>query len=236
MMESAPRTSVIIPVYNGERYLLDALDSVFAQTYRPLDVIVIDDGSTDGSAAIAQSFKELRYLYQMNQGVATARNLGIQVAQGEFIAFLDQDDVWTPNKLEVQIGLLRERPELGFVLAHQRVFFEPETEFPRWLRKGLEAQDHLGFLPGTLVVRKNVFARVGFFDTAYRFGYDDAEWLFRAKDSGVAHAVLPQALLHKRVHDANQLTLHFDRFYPTMLHLLKRSIDQRRAHKREPHD
>ena len=95
--------SVIIPVYNGENYLSQAIDSVIDQTYSPIELIIVDDGSTDKSKEIASSYSQVNYVYQENQGVAIARNTGIFKSQGEYIAFLDQDDIWTANKLKLQV-------------------------------------------------------------------------------------------------------------------------------------
>ena len=96
---SSPLVSVVVPVYNGEAFLRETLDSVFAQDYDPIEVIVVDDGSTDGSARIAQSYSEVRYHWQENAGPAAARNRGIEVAQGEFVAFVDSDDIILPHKV-----------------------------------------------------------------------------------------------------------------------------------------
>src|ERR1043165_3045241 len=120
-----PLVSVIIPVYNGARHLRAALESVFAQTYRSFEVIVVDDGSVDESAIIAQSFPEVRYIHQTNCGVAAARNHGIEAARGEFLAFLDQDDLWTPDKLRLQIEYLLSHPEIGYTLTRQKFFLDP---------------------------------------------------------------------------------------------------------------
>jgi glycosyltransferase involved in cell wall biosynthesis len=101
--------SCIVPVYNGERYLGETLDSIFAQTYQPLEIIVVDDGSTDGTATVAASYgQRVRYLCQTNQGKAAARNRGFGAAQSEFIAFIDADDLWHPEKLTRQITRLHE--------------------------------------------------------------------------------------------------------------------------------
>src|ERR687893_681850 len=100
---SAPLVSCIVPVFNGERYLQAALDSIFAQTYRSLEVLVVDDGSTDNTAAIVGSYGDrVRYLQQDNHGPSAARNRGIEAATCEFIAFLDADDLWHAEKLERQ--------------------------------------------------------------------------------------------------------------------------------------
>src|SRR5919112_2696990 len=122
--------SVIVPVYNGERYLAAALQSIFEQDYRPFEVIVVDDGSVDDTAKIARSFQQIHYIYQSNQGAAAARNAGVATAQGELIAFLDADDVWVPNKLSVQADYLFRHPEVGYVVARGRHFLESEANFP----------------------------------------------------------------------------------------------------------
>src|SRR6185503_10895386 len=130
MTEQQPLVSVIIPVYNGARYLRAALESVFAQTYRPFEVIVVDDGSIDDSGVIAQSFPDVSYMRQENQGVAAARNHGIEAARGDFFAFLDQDDLWTPEKLKLQIEYLLNHQDLGYTLTQQQYFLEPGTTLP----------------------------------------------------------------------------------------------------------
>src|SRR4026207_773633 len=125
MTDENPLVSVIVPVYNGRRYLRAALESVFAQTYRPIEVIVVDDGSVDDSGTIAQSFPEVRYMHQTNQGVAAARNNGIDAAQGEFFALLDQDDLWATDKLKVQVDYFLNHPDVGYTLTQQKFFLEP---------------------------------------------------------------------------------------------------------------
>jgi glycosyltransferase involved in cell wall biosynthesis len=135
MTSENPLVSVIIPVYNGARFLRAALESVLAQTYRNFEVIVVDDGSVDDSGVIAQSFPEVRYIHQTNQGVAAARNHAIEVARGEYFAFLDQDDLWTADKLKLQIAYLLSHPEVGYTLTQQSFFLEPGATLPAWFRK-----------------------------------------------------------------------------------------------------
>jgi len=216
----------VIPVYNGERYLASALQSVFGQDYHPFEVIVVDDGSVDGSADIARSYKEIQYMHQRNQGVGVARNVGIAAARGQFIAFLDQDDLWATNKLSVQVEYLLQRPEVGYVLAGQRLFLEPGTSRPPWLKRELLLKDHTGFVPGTLVVRKTIFEQTGVFDSSYRNG-SDAEWLFRAKDLGIAAGILPEVLLYKRIHGSNQ-SHETEMSKAEIFQALKASLDRRR--------
>src|ERR1700758_706720 len=96
--------SVIIPVYNAEKYLAEAIESVLAQTYRPIEVIVVDDGSTDSSADIAKRFASVRYCFQSHSGLGATRNRGIDLSQGKFLAFLDADDLWVEDKLTHQMA------------------------------------------------------------------------------------------------------------------------------------
>jgi glycosyltransferase involved in cell wall biosynthesis len=103
--------SVIVPAHNAEKFLAEALASILAQDYRPIEVIVVDDGSTDGTATIAQAYTDVRYVFQKKQGAAAARNAGLAICSGALIAFLDADDLWVPNKLSRQSAYLDEHPE-----------------------------------------------------------------------------------------------------------------------------
>ena len=197
-----PLVSVIVPVYNGERYLAATLESVLAQDYRPLELLVVDDGSTDGSAAVARSFPGARLVQQRNAGAATARNTGIAESRGDLLAFLDSDDLWLPRKLSLQVGYLVSHPETGFVLTRQRIVLEPGLPKPAWLKPELLANDSVGYLPSTLLVRRNVFAKIGLFNPQF-VPSEDAEWFFRARDAGVPMGVVEEVLLEKRVHSAN---------------------------------
>ena len=116
---SAPLVSVVVAVHNGERFLRPALQSLYAQDYEPFEVIFIDDGSTDGSADIAREFAGIRYVHQENKGLAAARNAGLELAQGEFLAYLDDDDIIPSHKLRRQAGYLVDNPEVGCVLGRQ---------------------------------------------------------------------------------------------------------------------
>src|SRR4051794_39471252 len=126
---SAPTVSCIVPVFNGERYLREALDSILAQSHSALDVLVVDDGSTDDSAPLAKSYGDrLRYFFQPNAGPAAARNVGLAAARGEFVAFLDADDRWHPHKLTLQLARFGARPELDYCVTHVQNFWVPELK------------------------------------------------------------------------------------------------------------
>ena len=227
MTEELPLVSVIIPVHNGARYLRAALESVFAQTYRPFEVVVVDDGSTDDSGVIAQSFQDVHYIHQANEGVAAARNNGIEAARGEFLAFLDQDDLWTPEKLTLQIAHLLSHPELGYTLTDQQFFVDPGETLPAWFRKELFSSAHPGWVLGTLVVRRAAFEKVGGFATGYAAA-SDSDWFFRAKAAGISMAVVPELLLMKRIHGANESANAKD-VLSELRKVVKSSMDRQRG-------
>lgn len=227
MAEKHPLVSVIVPVHNGGRYLRAALESVLAQTYQPFEVIVVDDGSVDDSGVIAQSFSDVRYIHQANQGVATARNNGLEVARGEFFAFLDQDDLWTPAKLKLQIAHLLSHPDLGYTLTQQQFFLDPGATIPAWFRKELLAEVHTGWVLGTLVVRRTAFEQIGYFATGYSAA-SDGDWFFRAKALGIPMAVVPELLLLKRIHGANE-SARAKEILSELRKVVKSSLDRHRS-------
>jgi glycosyltransferase involved in cell wall biosynthesis len=218
-----PFVSVIVPVYNGERFLEAALTSIFNQDYQPIEIIVVDDGSTDGTADIVRLLKNIYYIYQANQGHSVACNTGIAAAEGEFIAFLDADDMWMPQKLSLQVAYLNQHPDVGFVFSHRRMIIEEGVKPPSWHRE----QDSPGLFVSNLLARKDIFKSVGLFNPEYRFG-NTSEWFARARDVEIPMAVLPETLSLYRVHDQN-LTHHLDEMRHDVLRALKSSIDRQRS-------
>jgi glycosyltransferase involved in cell wall biosynthesis len=222
-----PLVSVIIPIYNGERYLAAALQSAFTQDYQSWEIIVVDDGSTDGGARLVPTAVNVRYIRQENQGVAAARNVGIIAAQGEYLAFLDQDDLWEPDKVRLQVDYLLRHPQVGYVIVHERLMLEPGVDAPSWLKTDLLARDHPAFVPSALMTRQSTFDRVGMFDQRYRMG-SDSDWFFRAKDLGVPMSVLPQTLLIRRIHDRNH-SAQTSTATREMLQIARASLDRQRT-------
>jgi glycosyltransferase involved in cell wall biosynthesis len=222
-----PMVSVIIAVRNGERFLRSAIESVLAQTYRPFEIAVIDGHSDDQTAAIAGSFPEARVVPQAGRGVADAYNLGIESAKTDFIAFLSYDDLWTPDKLSVQMSYLIAHPEIAYTIARIKFFLEDEKSIPAGFRPELLEGDHIGRIMETLVARKQVFDLVGKFDTSLSTA-EDVDWYSRAADKGVPMAIMPYVLLHKRVHDAN-LSIQTLTNNQNLLKTLRRSIERKRS-------
>jgi glycosyltransferase involved in cell wall biosynthesis len=185
---------VVIPTYNRSALLQKALQSVFAQTYRDYEVIVVDDGSTDDTEAVVGGYGDrIRYLYQENAGDARARNRGIRAARGELIAFLDSDDVWEPELLETEVGILDRFPEVVLVSARSTTAGKESKEFPNtqevfWGDLFLK-QFQGGFINSSAaVVRKWCLEEVGGFNEAYQAYVDYDVWLRIARRYPVAYA------------------------------------------------
>lgn len=228
-----PLVSIVIPVYNGERFITRALSSVLEQSYRPIEIIVVDDGSTDDSPNICQAVPEARYTRQSNAGVASARNHGIRLSKGRYIAFLDQDDEWLPQKLEVQVGLLEQNKEYGFTIARQQIVFLDNVPRPPWLPENVDENELDAYLPGTMVARRELFEIVGMFDSSY-VNASDTDWVMRAHDRGACHAIVPQVLLIRRVH-ANNASHELHRTSREVLRVLRERIRRRRGQGRPNH-
>lgn len=197
-----PVASVIIPVFNGARFLREALDSVATQEVGPLEVLVVDDGSTDESVAIAEA-SGARVLKQEHGGVARARNVAIAAATTPVFSFLDQDDVWHRAKLRLQLAALERQPE-AVSLTRQDFFLEPPLAAPpAWFaRPELIGVPHPGWAPSCTVFRREVFARVGPYDERLAQA-SDSDWIARAKELGIVFHVLDEVLVRRRIHGAN---------------------------------
>jgi glycosyltransferase involved in cell wall biosynthesis len=221
--------SCVIPVYNGERFVAEAIESIVAQDYPSTEIIVTDDGSTDDTATVLERFGErIRVIRQENQGPSVARNRGMEESRGEFIAFLDADDLWIPEKTRLQVEAFRARPELDLCSGEMRSFWIPE------LRHEEEAfADHpyhgqrSQLSPCTILARRTLFERVGPFDPELRNG-EDTDWFIRMVKAGAVYEALPQLILHRRQHTSN-LTRAYRAGYDGVLDLLKRSLDRGRA-------
>jgi glycosyltransferase involved in cell wall biosynthesis len=224
------RVSVVIPVRDGAAFIAEALDSVRNQT-RPADeIVVVDDGSSDDSAAVAETFPGVRVLRQPPTGAAAARNAGVAATHGELIAFLDADDVWTPDKLARQVEHLATYPELGGVLGLQKLILSPGVELPQWavrsdgtFNEGAESMAP----PSTLVLRRAAWDLVGPMDSEMQVG-EDTDWLLRAAELGVRLESLGDVVLLRRIHGAN-LTYDHAAMRRSIALALKRRIDRRRA-------
>jgi glycosyltransferase involved in cell wall biosynthesis len=232
-MNNNPLVSVILPVKNGERFLRAAIESVLAQDYRPLELIVIDGKSRDTTASIAKSFEEVKYVLQKGEGVANAWNLGIKMSRGEYIAFQAHDDRWVPDKLIKQISYLKDNPKMGYVIAKVKFILEPGEKIPPGFRAELLEGEHIGRTIENMVARKSLFDRIGLFSESLAVG-NDVEWFVRAKDRKVKMDSIPEVLLYKRVHDANvTFVANPQEGNRALLQIMHQSIHQGRKRKDE---
>ena len=207
-----PAVSVVIPTYSHRETVGETLDSVFAQTFRDIEVVVVDDGSTDGTAELLRPLAEqgrLRYVRQANAGQSVARNRGLHEARGAFIAFLDDDDLWPPDKLEWQVAALRARPDAVLVYGEPR-YLHPDGRLVErrrrepWPEGDVYPQIRLAnwiATPGQTLIRADVLRELGGFDAAI-WGADDWELYIRLARRG-PFLFRPAVAILYRLHAGN---------------------------------
>lgn len=201
-----PQVSVIIPTYNHARFVAQAVESALAQTYDDVEVIVVDDGSTDHTqAALAGYSASIKYIYQEHKGLSQARNRGVLAARGDYLVFLDADDLLPADKLALQVPLLDARPDLGLVYSGFQYVDEQNTQVlheSRPNKQGHVLKDMLRrtlfFPPGTAVVRRECLDRVGPFDESCPAAADTDMWI-RIARAGYAFGYVDQPLFQYRV-------------------------------------
>jgi glycosyltransferase involved in cell wall biosynthesis len=225
---SAPRVSVLIPAFNAERYLGEAIESALGQTRAPFELIVLDDGSSDRTAEVARTFGDgIRYERQENEGIGGARNRCMELARGEYLAFLDADDRWERDKLALQLEAMCSSIRPDIVFGRVRHFVSPELPAEERARIACPPEAAPGYLPSAMLASRDVFERVGRFATDLHVG-EFIDWMARARGRGLRELMLDETVLRRRLHDANQGVRHRDR-RGDFAHVLKASLDRRRA-------
>ena len=225
---TTPSISVVIPAYNAQPYLAEAIQSVLNQTSRPTQILVLDDGSTDGTADVARSYAPtIQTVILPHGGQGAARNRGAELARGDFIAFLDADDLWADNKLALQMALFDRDPALDMVFGFAQQFYSPElreqdSEKIKRLEKPMP-----GYVPGTMLIKRSSFARAGPFAVHWHVG-EFIDWYLRATDLGLRQALIPEVVLKRRVHTTN-LGVRERESQTDYVRILKASLDRRRA-------
>jgi len=202
-----PTVSVIIHTYNNEKFIAETVESVLNQTYKDYEIIVVDDGSEDGTRdALIPYMQKIRYHYKENGGIASAKNAGISLSETEFVAFLDHDDLWVPDKLQLQMEHFNENPQIGLVYAKYTSFRDgkelrtkPEKGYSGWIFKELLAKSFIQ--TSTVVVKRECLDAVGPYDETFSLGdeYDMFLRIARKFQCGF----VDKGLTRYRVHDTN---------------------------------
>ena len=213
--------SCILPVFNGAPFLSEAIESILQQRHAPLDVIVIDDGSTDGSAAIAARYPAVRLVRQANAGLAAARNAGLAAARGAFVAFLDADDLWLPGKLARQMQAMAADAGLDLCFGMLRHMTLADSGAV------IDSEPRPGRVVTTMLARRHAFDRVGLFDTNRRMRADQ-EWLLRAREAVLTEIMLDDVVLHRRIHGANRTITHDHLLAEEFLAITRGALERRR--------
>lgn len=195
--------SVIIPAYNAAAYLREAIDSVIAQTHDRVEIVIVDDASTDGTAAVAAHYgTAVRYAEQTHGGQAAARNFGAGISTGRYLAFLDADDLWEPEKLAIQLAAFDADPGLDVVFGHVVQFWSPEVAVQHGRSLPHVSEPLRGDHPGTMLVPRAVFDEIGPFREDHVIG-DFIDWYARALDDGRNMLMLDRVVMRRRLHRTN---------------------------------
>jgi glycosyltransferase involved in cell wall biosynthesis len=216
-----PLVTAFMPVYNGEKFLKASLESLLAQDYEPLEVVVCNDGSTDRTAEILSRYPTIRTVHQENRGRAAACAAAIEASTGELLTSFDADDLWPPNRLTLQATYLLDHPEVGCVLGRQE-WMNP----PPWLGRDPVFGDLDGLPIGSAMFRRSVYDEIGGFDATFRHS-EDMDLLLRIREHGIGISILPEIVLYRRFH-GEQMTAN-----PPTAPPILRSLRQKIARERQ---
>jgi glycosyltransferase involved in cell wall biosynthesis len=197
MSDQSPLVSVIMAAYNAAEHIGEALESVLAQDWRPLEVVVVDDGSTDDTAAIVAGYPEVVYLRQENKGPSAARNAAVERSSGDFVANFDSDDLLPTTRVSDQVGYLLAHPEVGAVFGRQEWMNAPE-----WMARDSVYGDVDGIPLSSVMFRRDVFFELGGYDTSFVHG-EDMDLLVRMRERRIEYQVIPQIVLYRRYQESS---------------------------------
>jgi glycosyltransferase involved in cell wall biosynthesis len=223
MTATAP-VAAIVPLFNGRRFIREAIGSILAQDPRPREIVVVDDGSTDGGGDLLAGYRDIRVVRQPNAGEAAARNRGIRESTAPLIAFLDQDDLWLPRKLALQVAALDADSALDMVFGQHRLIVEDGAD---WFRQDMLGRVLTAELPGCMVARRATFERIGPYREDMRLG-SDVDWILRAQDAGAKSRLVEEVMLLRRMHRANS-SIDEPEFMSGLLRAARASVQRKRS-------
>lgn len=208
--------SVVIPVFNGERYIAEAINSIIQQTYNKIEIIVVDDGSKDNTAEIVKAFNQVRYIYQENQGVSAGRNIGMSVAGGDYLAFLDADDLYIPEKVEKQVDILKNNPDVD-VVYNDGIEADKNKRIINILKSECVFENRLDFaafllfrqiipVPASIMIRRKCIEDKIFYNKKYKQA-EDYEYIIRLA-LRYKFKYIPEPLYIYRRHENNLTNAH----------------------------
>jgi glycosyltransferase involved in cell wall biosynthesis len=220
------KLSVVIPAFDCARYIGEALESVLAQVGGDAEVLVVDDGSRDATAAVAESFgSSVRVIRGAHVGIGATVNHGMREARGAVLALIDGDDRWLPRKMALQLAALDAEPLLDIVFGHVRQFLSPEVSDVG--RYAFTSEPMAGLHRGAMVIRRDAWQRVGPMETDLVLG-EFIGWYARAIDAGLKTRMLPDVVYERRVHGLNTVLRERD-MYGDYVRVIKATMDRRRA-------
>ena len=223
--------TVVMPIRNGSNYLEDALQSVLQQEHPVEEILIVNDGSTDETPTLLERLEreipQVHILKGPERGPGPARNVGIQAARGNIIAFIDADDLWPADKLELQIGRLNAEPAVDVVSGYVS-YFDTQASDKLAPAENSRVENNLVPVFGAFVFRKNVFDRIGLIDESQRFG-EDVDFNFRLRESNIPLATLSVPTLYYRQHMESMTSVESAAEKRDFLNAIRKSLGRRRA-------
>jgi glycosyltransferase involved in cell wall biosynthesis len=227
-----PLVSVVIPVYNAAKFLDETLNSVLDQTYPNLEVLAVNDGSTDDSLQILANYASRITIFDStNKGTPAARNKGIQMATGSYLSFIDSDDLWHPEKLTMQMELLGSMPDVDMTYCCFEEFLSPDLSPTQLANRKVKTGVMSAAMAGTTLIRRASFDKVGPFSETRRTG-EFIDWYARAVEVGLKIVPTEHGHYRRRSHASNQ-SLQLEGLHKDYLEVVRSALQRRRALKND---
>ena len=230
---SQPLVSVIMAVYNSERYIIEALSSVVKQGVGSLEFIIVNDGSTDNTLSLIKSYIDntntsiqWHIHSQKNQGPVLAQNAALDDMRGEYVAFIDADDIWVINRLRQQIDFLLTHKNIDMVFGYAKQFYSPELTEEECMKIFCSTENFPAITASTMCARKSVFQTAGCFDVKWRIG-SFIDWFLRTRDCELNYYILPEVVFYRRLHK-NNMGFAQKHAYIDYVRILKYSLDRKK--------